>query len=159
MPITKKIVFQDAAGKVFINTISEEFIKQNLGKTEDEILDLIQSKDIPTGIPPVDIKRIPVAQLPKSGVFGAAFKLIGSSVVIDMPKARIIHMTRIRVERNKELDRLDMESLKNIEQKTDNTQVAADKQVLRDLPTTFNLEILTTPEALNAAWPPGLPRK
>lgn len=79
-------------------------------------------------------------------------------VEVNMPKARVIHMDRIRIERDKELEKLDIVSLKNLEAGLDNTTVSSDKQTLRDIPTTFDLEQFITPQALKTAWPTGLPR-
>lgn len=79
-------------------------------------------------------------------------------LVIDMPKAREIHMNRIRIARELTLKRLDLEYMRADEagDMEEKGNVVDKKQVLRDLPETFKLETYTTPEALKAAWPPEL---
>lgn len=74
----------------------------------------------------------------------------GSQVDIDMPKAREIHMNRIREMRDKELAKLDIEQLKG-------NDVAVEKQTLRDIPQVFDLAFVTTPTALKKLWPSGVP--
>ena len=84
----------------------------------------------------------------------------GTAVIIDMPKARLIHMNRIRVVRNAELVKLDIPHMTALS-RGDVVGAAAtetQKQVLRDIPHTFSLAGFTTPETLKAAWPAGLPR-
>ena len=73
--------------------------------------------------------------------FRAAWKAVPGGVEVDMPRARVIHMGRIRVKRDKELKRLDIEQLKGVD-------VEAQKQVLRDLPQTIDLATAATPEEL-----------
>jgi hypothetical protein len=79
----------------------------------------------------------------------------------DMVKARDIHMDRIRVERDKELERLDAEYMRADEQGNIllKQQLAAQKQTLRDLPTTFDLTVARTAEELDALWPSELPAR
>lgn len=72
------------------------------------------------------------------------------TVDVDMDRARIVHMDNIRRVRNRELERLDKEQLKG-------NDVAAEKQVLRDLPANFDLSGPSTPEDLKALWPDELP--
>ena len=74
----------------------------------------------------------------------------GKSIDVDMPKARTIHMGRIRQVRDAELARLDIEQLKG-------NDVAAQKQKLRDIPQTFDLTVAATPGELKALWPADLP--
>lgn len=69
---------------------------------------------------------------------------------VDMPKARAIHLNRIREKRNAKLARLDVESIK-AQDMNDNAAlqtIRARKQELRDLPTTI------TPQ-INAALTPA----
>ncbi len=78
--------------------------------------------------------------------FREAWVKQGKNCVVDMPKARAVHMDKIRIVRDEKLKALDIETLKGID-------VQAQKTVLRDIPQTFNLSTLTTPEDLKAAWP------
>jgi len=81
---------------------------------------------------------------------------------INMSKARAIHLTEIRRVRNAELVKEDVNMLKAIEGGDASAQstVATKKQVLRDIPATFDLTTgVTTPEALKAKWPSELPAR
>ena len=77
-----------------------------------------------------------------------------------MPKARTIHMDRIRVVRNAELVKLDVAFIQAIETGDAAQQelIAGLKQALRDIPQTFDLSTFRTPNTLKKAWPQGLPR-
>ena len=79
---------------------------------------------------------------------------------VNMPRARLIHMDRIRQVRNKALEDLDVPWMKAIEI---GDQLAADevgmqRQTLRDIPQTFKLSGFRTPATLKTAWPANLPR-
>lgn len=80
-------------------------------------------------------------------------------VEVDMPKARILHMNNIRMSRDAELEALDVPFMRAVEAGdiTEQQRIAAQKQVLRAIPQTFDLATYTTPEALRAAWPVQLP--
>jgi len=80
-------------------------------------------------------------------------------VNVNMAKARGIHMDRIRLVRNTELVKLDLSSLRAMEAGDTLAQstIATEKQVLRDIPQTFDLTT-NTPEELKQKWPEGLPR-
>lgn len=72
-------------------------------------------------------------------------------LTVDMPKARDIHMDRIRLVRDEEMKKLDIEQLKG-------RDVTAEKQKLRDIPQTFDLTKAKTAAELKALWPAVLPR-
>jgi len=79
-----------------------------------------------------------------------------------MAKARAIHMNRIRVARNAELAKEDINMLKAIEAGDTSAQstVATKKQVLRDIPATFDITTgVTTQAQLHAKWPSELPAR
>ena len=92
--------------------------------------------------------------------FRDAWEDTGTAVAVNMPKARIIHMDRIRRVRNAELEALDVPFIKALEtgDTLEQQRIAGLKQVLRDIPQTFNLSRFRTPNTLKAAWPPDLPR-
>lgn len=91
----------------------------------------------------VFISPVDDADIPKDRTFRNAWK---PDLSVDMDKARDIHMDRIRIERDRELARLDIEQLKG-------RDVTADKQALRDIPQTFDLTQAATPDELKALWP------
>lgn len=96
----------------------------------------------------VSHKSIDPALIPSDRTFRNAWK---EDLTVDMVKARTIHMDRIRVVRDKELEKLDIETLKG-------KDVQAQKQKLRDIPQTFDLSVATTPNELKALWPTELPK-
>jgi hypothetical protein len=79
---------------------------------------------------------------------------------VNMAKARGVHMDTIRVVRDAELVKKDLVSLRAIEAGDTSAQatIATEKQVLRDIPQTFDLTT-DTPEELKAKWPSELPAR
>ena len=120
------------------------------------LLDFSQS----TFIPDV-VREVRFPDLPTHRLFRGAWIDTGVAIAHDMNKARAIHMDRIRAVRDVELDKLDKEYM--LADEKDDKQlkqiIAAKKQVLRDLTTTFDLSVASTPEALNSLWPLELPAR
>ena len=79
----------------------------------------------------------------------------------DMSKAQIIHMDRIRTARYAAFKPLDAQYMQALESGdgVEQRRIAVLKQILRDIPQTFDLEQHTTPEELKAAWPAEIPRR
>jgi hypothetical protein len=79
---------------------------------------------------------------------------------VNMPKARGVHMDKIREVRDAELVKKDLISLRAIEAGDTSAQatIATEKQTLRDIPQTFDLTT-DTPEELKAKWPAELPAR
>lgn len=101
------------------------------------------------GVTAVSCKELPESAVPADLSFRNAWN---ADLVVDMSKARDIHMDRIRAVRDKEMAKLDVEQLKG-------RDVKAEKDVLREIPQTFDLAQADTPEALKALWPSDLPRE
>jgi len=83
-------------------------------------------------------------------------------ISVNMTKARAIHLTEIRRVRNEELAKEDINMLRAIEAGDASAQsaVATKKQVLRDIPATFDITTgITTPVQLKARWPTELPAR
>ncbi len=83
-------------------------------------------------------------------------------VVVNMTKARVLHMDVIRKARDIELAKLDVPWMKAMEAGNTSTQatIATQKQTLRDIPTTFDLTTgVDTPDQLKAKWPTELPAR
>lgn len=97
----------------------------------------------------VSYKEIAEVDIPSDRYFRAAWKLDGS-LKVDMDKARTIHMGKIRESRNKRLDELDKRKY--------GSEYDAERQSLRDIPTSFDLSAAKTPEELKALWPANLDR-
>ena len=80
-------------------------------------------------------------------------------IVVNMSKARGIQMDKIREVRNKELTKKDVDFMKALEADDGSHKaIAAEKQVLRDIPQTFDLTTDTADE-LKQKWPEGLPKE
>jgi hypothetical protein len=79
-------------------------------------------------------------------------------VIVNMSKARGIHMDKIRSVRNKQLADLDVAFMRAVEtgDASEQARVASEKQALRDIPQTLDLTT-DTPEELKAIWPVELP--
>lgn len=130
------------------------------GLTEAQAIELLRQKDQPPGV--VQTLVIEKDALPKDVYFHGAWLWSAQfgRVEVDMPKARLMHMGEIRAVRDKELAKLDGPQLAALA--TGNTieqaRIAAQRQILRDIPQTFDLSSFLTPETLKAAWPVTLPR-
>ena len=79
---------------------------------------------------------------------------------VNMPKARGVHMDCIRICRNEELVKKDITFMRAVEAGDTSAQaaIATEKQVLRDIPVTFDLTT-DTPIQLKAKWPAELPAR
>ena len=83
-------------------------------------------------------------------------------VRVNMPKARGIHMNKIRVVRDAELGKKDVTFMRAVEAGDTSSQstIATEKQTLRDIPQTFDLTTDNdTPVELQARWPSELPAR
>ena len=83
-------------------------------------------------------------------------------IVINMPKARGIQMDEIRKVRNTELAAKDITFMRAVEAGDTAAQstIKTEKQVLRDLPATFDITTdAGTPELLKVKWPTELPAR
>jgi len=107
--------------------------------------------------PELAIYIIEQEQLPPDSLFFDAWEW-ADRVTINLPKARTIHMDRIRKKRNEELQKLDvpfmMASEKN--DKITMEKISVQKQKLRDIPQKYDLSGFKTPEELKAFWPKEL---
>tara|TARA_R110001599_G_scaffold288935_1_gene491915 strand:+ start:6392 stop:6874 length:483 start_codon:yes stop_codon:yes gene_type:complete len=153
----KKIFYTNDKDKVVQVHPSPEYISQF--DSEDEAIEAIIAKDIPAD------KQSSAIIIDKSQVpdrkFRDSWKQESSSVVEDMTKARAIHMDRIRVYRNAELAKEDINYQIAFEQDNNSKKnsVASKKQMLRDIPSTFNLSGATNGTELDALWPSELPAR
>jgi hypothetical protein len=81
-------------------------------------------------------------------------------IVVNMARARLIHMDAIRAVRNAQLAALDIPFMRAIETGDTSSQavIATQKQTMRDIPQTFDLTNVRTPTDLKSLWPNELPR-
>ena len=79
---------------------------------------------------------------------------------INLTKCQAIHMDRIRVARNAKLDALDKEwnRAAGRKQAAQADAIEAQREVLRNIPQTFDLTVAKTPDELKALWPTELGR-
>ena len=132
--------------------------------TDDDLLErLIARKQADGGIPSVASYRIiDHSEVPSDRIFRDSWEDTGTGPVqVNLPKARGIHMDRIRQVRNAELVKKDVDFMRAIEAGDTSAQstIAAEKQTLRDIPQTYNLSCFKTPEELKAAWPKELDKR
>ena len=97
------------------------------------------------------------SDVPTDRTFRDAWTDTTSELDIDMAKARQIHLDRIRIKRNAELSKLDVQATKaqDIGDAEALTQIRVRKQELRDLPTTLapSLASAVSVDALKAIQP------
>tara|TARA_Y100000031_G_scaffold112237_1_gene123930 strand:- start:184 stop:765 length:582 start_codon:yes stop_codon:yes gene_type:complete len=101
------------------------------------------------------------SDLPTDRTFREAWEAPVGTIQVNMGKARVIQMDRIRKKRNEELQKLDipfmMASERNDQEAV--SKIAVQKQKLRDIPQKYDLSGFKTPEELKAAWPKELDEK
>lgn len=108
------------------------------------------------GPKPVQHRRIALTDVPPDRTYRNALHDPGNgSLGHDMPRARAIHMRRVREARDRKLGQLDRDWMKHAgrgEQQLAQS-VEGKRQQLRDLPATIDLESASTVEELKAKWP------
>jgi len=89
-----------------------------------------------------------------------AWVAVNNQVVVDMPKARAIHLERLKAQREELLKVLDVEWSKHTAQnkKQEADAIEAKRQALRDMPVTIQvaLNAAQTPEQLKLVTSPAL---
>ena len=105
---------------------------------------------------PVSWRKIEDSELPDR-YFRSAWEDTGN-LGVNMDKARAIQMDHIRNLRDAALFSLDVEYMRadergDIRRKQ---EIASRKQMLRDIPETFDMGVATTPEELKNLWPKEL---
>lgn len=131
----KRIVFTDLQGNCNIIAPSP-----NSPRTiEEEAI-----ATVPAGL---SYRIINTSELPTDRTYRNAWtdEYPTNTVDVNMVKARVLHMEKIRKARDAKLKVLDVETMKGI-------NVQAAKQILRDLPATVDLSVSTV-EELKLLWP------
>lgn len=75
---------------------------------------------------------------------------------VNLVKAEVVQMGWIRKARDAKLETLDKEQLKVLADPVELARLEAEKQLLRDLPQTFDVSGAKTPRELMAKWPTEL---
>lgn len=107
---------------------------------------------------PARYRRISDSELPSDRSYRAAWADDGKAVVHDMPKARALHLGKVRAARAAKLESLDRDWMKATGQgkKLEADRIEAERQTLRDLPTELKLDEARTVGELKARWSPLL---
>lgn len=148
--MSKMYAFKMADGSVAIHRdhterlpIAEQIAKYEAG-----------TKDA-AGNPASVVSHVEITDVPADRTFRNAWDATGSNVDVDMPKARVIHMDRIRGRRNEILVESDADLVRAMEgnDTAEENRIKAKRQALRDLPANTNLNNAPNPTALDAIWP------
>lgn len=147
---------------------SKERIEQALGReiSDNEYQEITWETSVPSyAIDPQYIDEVEIRKYLNStgenwrgDSFRDAFKIEGSSLVVDMEKARIIHMRRIKEMQQKKLTEMGFPQPLNpqIEAAIIDEATRNELQRLRDIPQSFDLSTASTPEQLASLWPMGI---
>ena len=103
-----------------------------------------------------DVRDAASLTVPSDRTFRGAWQFNGDAVEVDMDSARDIHKDNLRVKRKPRLDALDVDFMQALEAGTSTTQIAADKQTLRDITDDSRIAAATTPDELKALDLPTL---
>jgi hypothetical protein len=127
-------------------------------ETEIEFTQRIVEPTLPLGAYNVTTITDPDDKIPTDRRYRDAWVLDGDKVVVDMPRARIIHLSRIRRARAKLFPDLDGVWMRETARGhvVEAARIEAERERLRRLPQTLDLESATTPDELHAIWPDGL---
>lgn len=127
------------------------------------LLQRVIDRVIPDGVAYEIIDSRDTTALPPDRIFRNAWEQKPgqpNKVDVNMPKARDLHMDKIRRVRNDELEKLDISFMRAIEagDAAEQTSITNQKQALRDIPQELDLEVFATPEDLHASWADNLVR-
>ena len=156
--MAKRCIYTDADGLVHQLMPAYSDRTRPAGMTDDKFYEYIVAKDLPAGIS--TYYTIDDSAAPSDRTFRDAWEISSEEIVVNMTKARAIHLEQIRRVRNAELVKEDITFMRAVEAGDTDTQatIATKKQVLRDIPATFDITTgVDTPEKLKAKWPTELP--
>jgi len=88
--------------------------------------------------------------VPTDRTFRSAWQFNGAAVEVDMTAAKAIHKDNLRIERAPRLADLDVSYMKALESGSGAAEIAAEKQILRDITSDARIDAATTPEELKA---------
>lgn len=155
----KVAVTLDNGGVVIMTVVVNDGQNVAIAPTEEYIDGIVtQSSAHGWDGTPVSWRLVYDWELPLDRSFRAAWEDTTGGVGVNMPKARVIHLDRIREAREPLLAELDAQYVRALEadDKRAIADVASKKQALRDLPQTLDLESAKTPDELKAIWPEAL---
>lgn len=149
-----RFAYQSADGVAIVVAAPKADLERVLGRlTEDQYRRHVVERSIPAGHKYIELKDDWTP--PDDRTFRGAWTLDGKAVTVDMPKARKLFLDRVREARVRKLEALDNEWMKATGQgrAADAVYVETERQALRDLPQTLNVDAASTTEALKALWP------
>lgn len=120
--MSKVIVYTGSDGNVHVCTPMPEYLK-------DHTIEEVQAKDTPEGSIIVDVDDLPN----EHNDFFNAWELKGTTVTVNLNKAKAITKDRIRAERTPLLQAQDVAFQRALEEGKDTTAIVAEKQRLRDI--------------------------
>lgn len=134
--MTKRIVFKNKDGSCGIIIPAKNWE----GKLKD-----LAKKDVPKGL---KYRVVKTSKVPIDRTFRDAWTddLKTDTIDVDMKKARKIHMKKLRKKRDEKLAVLDVETMRG-------NDVQSEKQILRDLPATIDLDVISNPDDLKDYLP------
>jgi len=118
-------------------------------------IDEIAQKDLPAG---TEYKIINASELPQDRFYRDAWVYASDKVVVDLPKARNVHLNKIRARRNEKFIELGfpVKLDSSLEKAIIPEETRAILQALRDIPQVLDLSEVNTLEELTALWPEQL---
>lgn len=141
------IIYEGADGSVAISTLHDDVL-------ESEIPEIVRKfREVhPEGAYP-KFSIVESVEAPQSRLFRDAWRKQGQKIIVDENKAKLIHLDRIRQVRNRKLELLDKEQLRYITDSWKPKEIEEQKQILRDLPATFDMSNF---DVNNPEWPESL---
>jgi hypothetical protein len=97
-----------------------------------------------------DVRDAASLTVPSDRTFRGAWQFNGDAVEVDMVAAKAIHKDNLRRDRAPRLTDLDVAYMKALEAGSGAAEIAAQKQVLRDITSDARIDAATTPDELKA---------
>lgn len=97
-----------------------------------------------------DVRDASSLTVPSDRTFRDAWQFNGNAVDVDMVAAKDIHKDNLRRERAPRLADLDVAYMKALESGSGAADIAAQKQILRDITDDARIDAATTPDELKA---------
>ena len=97
-----------------------------------------------------DVRDASSLTVPADRTFRGAWSFNGDAVEVDMAAARDIHKENLRAERAPRMEALDVDFMQALEAGNSTTQIATDKQTLRDITDDARIASAADPDALKA---------
>lgn len=151
--MAKVLIIEQADGTAGVVHLTPEHLAKHDGDGV-AALESIQNKVVPGNALSHEI--VDTASIPGDRTFRDSWEKSGSAIQENMPKARVIHMDRIRAVRNAKLDVEDKEWNKAADQAAKDV-VEARRATLRSIPnssqTQIDVDAAADTAALDAIWP------